>query len=544
MTALAPPEQPSTRTTALLVQRRRSRGVVGRVVPIVGLLTAWWVVALVAAPLRVIPTPWAVVAAFVDDLSVLPMNVGATLMNAAVGYLVGNAVAVLTAILFVQVPWTERVLLRIAVMSFCVPLVAITPILVVVFPGDVPKQILAGLSVLFTTLVSCLLGLRSVNGATVDLVRSMGGSDRVVLRKARLMAMLPGLFAGLQIAAPAAILGTILGEYLGAARGLGVMLVQAQSSFQVPRTWAVALTMSALAGLVYWAAGLIGRLATPWVSRDVSTAVGQSIATASGLRGGRSALAGLLGLLGSLAVIVAVWWGAILAFDLSPYFAKTPLDVVAFLFLDVSSGENRAVILDGLAITLRDAGVGYVIGTALACLVAVGIVMSTWVERTVLPAAVVMRSIPLVAMTPLLALVFGRGLLGVTVIVSLVTFFPTLVSVAAALRAAPGVACDVVVSMGGSTAMVTRKVRLLYALPAIFASARIAVPGAFAGATLAEWLATGEGLGSMLVRDYAASRFSALWSETVVVVAVAVALYAVVSVVERPVVKRFALGQG
>ncbi|MCJ1698622.1 ABC transporter permease subunit [Rathayibacter festucae] len=543
MTALAPPEQPSTRTSAVLI-RRRPRGVVGRVVPILGLIALWWLVALAAAPLRVIPTPWAVVAAFVDDLSVLPMNVGATLANAGIGYVVGNAVAVLAAILFVQVPWTERVLLRIAVMSFCVPLVAITPILVVVFPGDMPKQILAGLSVLFTTLVSCLLGLRSVNGATVDLVRSMGGSDRVVLRKARLTAMLPGLFAGLQIAAPAAILGTILGEYLGASRGLGVMLVQAQSSFQVPRTWAVALTMSALAGLVYWAAGLIGRAATPWVSRDVSTAVGQSIATASGLRGGRSAVTALLGLLGSIAVVVAVWWGAILAFDLSPYFAKTPLDVLTHLFADPDAAANRGLILDGLAITLRDAGVGYVIGTALACLVAVGIVLSRWVERTVLPAAVVMRSIPLVAMTPLLALVFGRGLLGVTVIVSLVTFFPTLVSVAAALRAAPVLACDLVVSMGGSTAMVTRKVRLLYALPAIFASARIAVPGAFAGATLAEWLATGEGLGSMLVRDYAASRFSALWSETVVVVAVAVALYALVSIVERPVVRHFATGQG
>ncbi|MCJ1683051.1 ABC transporter permease [Rathayibacter sp. VKM Ac-2928] len=543
MTALAPPEQPSTRTSAVLI-RRRPRGAVGRVVPILGLIALWWLVALVAAPLRVVPTPWAVVGAFVDDLSVLPMNVGATLANTGIGYVVGNAVAVLAAILFVQVPWTERVLLRIAVMSFCVPLVAITPILVVVFPGDMPKQILAGLSVLFTTLVSCLLGLRSVNGATVDLVRSMGGSDRVVLRKARLTAMLPGLFAGLQIAAPAAILGTILGEYLGASRGLGVMLVQAQSSFQVPRTWAVALTMSALAGLVYFAAGLIGRAATPWVSRDVSTAVGQSIATASGLRGGRSAVTALLGLLGSIAVVVAVWWGAILAFGLSPYFAKTPLDVLTHLFADPDAAENRGLILDGLAITLRDAGVGYVIGTALACLVAVGIVLSRWVERTVLPAAVVMRSIPLVAMTPLLALVFGRGLLGVTVIVSLVTFFPTLVSVAAALRAAPVLACDLVVSMGGSTAMVTRKVRLLYALPAIFASARIAVPGAFAGATLAEWLATGEGLGSMLVRDYAASRFSALWSETVVVVAVAVALYALVSVVERPVVRRFAVGQG
>ncbi|MET0955978.1 MAG: ABC transporter permease subunit [Cryobacterium sp.] len=531
-TAPAPPAAPP-------IRRSRVAQAAGHVLPILGLLAVWTIIALAFTGLRVIPTPWAVVAAFVDDLAVYPGNIGATLANAGVGYLVGNVLAILAAIVFVQLPWVERVFMRIAVMSFCVPLVAITPILVVIFSGDTPKQILAGLSVFFTTLVACLLGLRSVNASTEDLVMSMGGTSRTVLVKARLTSMLPTLFAGLQIAAPAAILGTILGEYLGASRGLGVMLVASQSSFQVPRTWAVALTMSALAGIVYGLAGWLGKRATPWVAKDVSTAAGQRIQTAAGVTAAKNAGYAVLALAGSAIVVIAVWWGTIIAFDLSPYFAKTPLDVFIYLVAAPEAAENRGVILDGLLITLRDAGVGYAIGTVVACLVAVAIVTSKTAERVVMPAAIVMRSVPLVALTPLLALIFGRGLLGVTVIVSLVTFFPTLVNVAVALRSAPALACDVVLSMGGSTRQVTTKVRLLYALPAVFASARIAVPGAFAGATLAEWLATGEGLGSMLVRDFAASRFSALWSETVVVVAVAVLLYALVSLLERPVAARY-----
>ncbi len=95
------------------------------------------------------------------------------------------------------------------------------------------------------------------------------------------------------------------------------------------------------------------------------------------------------------------------------------------------------------------------------------------------------------ALTPLLALIFGRGLLGVTVIVAVVTFFATLVTVSEGLRAAPQLACEVITSLGGSQLAVTRKVRLPYALPSLFASARIAIPGAIAGATLAEWLASG-----------------------------------------------------
>lgn len=507
--------------------------------PLVVVLALWTIAALLLAPIRVVPTPWAVAAAWFGDLSIWPVNILATLRNAAIGYVAGNALAVVLAVVFVRVEWAERVLMRVAVVTFCVPLVAITPILTVLFPDDVPKQILAGISVFFTTLVACVLGLRSVSSTMVDLVRSMGGTEGEVLRRTRVKAMLPSLFAGLQIAAPAAVLGTILGEYLGANEGLGVLLVQAQSAFQIPRAWGVAFTMAALAGVVYWGAGRIGALLTPWVGKEVSTAVGQDIQAEAGLTTARNAGFAVLGLLGSIAVVVAVWWGVIAAFGLSPYFAKTPVDVLGYLLTDAEAAANRSVILDGLLITLRDAGLGYLVGTVLASGIAVLIVSSAAAERFVMPIAIVMRSIPVVAMTPLLALVFGRGLVGVTVIVTLVTFFPTLVTVATALRSTPALACDVVLSMGGSTAQVMTRVRLLYAIPALFAAARVAVPGAVAGATLAEWLATGEGLGSMLVQDYAASRFDALWSESVVIVAVSVLLYGAIGLVERSVTARF-----
>jgi ABC-type nitrate/sulfonate/bicarbonate transport system permease component len=135
-----------------------------------------------------------------------------------------------------------------------------------------------------------------------------------------------------------------------------------------------------------------------------------------------------------------------------------------------------------------DAGVGLIVGTVIAVLAAIAMVSLPVIEQVVTPVAIVVRSIPIVAMTPLLALVFGRHLLGVTVIVSLVVFFPTLVNMVLGLRSAPAVASDVVNAAGGSALQTIRLVRLPYALPALFASARIAVPAALGGATLAEWL--------------------------------------------------------
>jgi ABC-type nitrate/sulfonate/bicarbonate transport system permease component len=190
-------------------------------------------------------------------------------------------------------------------------------------------------------------------------------------------------------------------------------------------------------------------------------------------------------------------------------------------------------------VTLTDAALGYVVGTAVAVVAAIAIVSARVVEQVVTPIAVVLRSVPIVAMTPLLALVFGRGLLGVTVIVSLVVFFPTLVNMIVGLRSAPPAATDVIRAAGGSTLQAIRVVRVPYALPALFASARIAVPAAIGGATLAEWLATGDGLGSLLVVSYSNSQFSTLWSGSVVIVAVSVLLYSLVSALEGPVLNRF-----
>src|SRR6185503_3936043 len=117
----------------------------------------------------------------------------------------------------------------------------------------------------------------------------------------------------------------------------------------------------------------------------------------------------------------------------------------------------------------------------------------------------------------------------------------TLVLLVTGLRSAPERACEIIASLGGSRLTVTRKVRIPYALPALFAAARIAVPAAIGGATLAEWLSTGSGIGNLLVLSYAASRFGTLWAASVVVVALSVAFYAAIGMVEGAILKRYAL---
>nr|WP_255649769.1 ABC transporter permease subunit [Frankia sp. ArI3] len=167
----------------------------------------------------VVPTPWEVVRALWDDHRLMWTSAKSTVQIAAKGWLIGNGLAIGLAVVFFGVPVVERVLLQIGVASYCLPIIAIGPILTTVFDGSTPQIALAGISVFFTTMVGTLLGLRAADPASLDVVRASGGGAWKQMRYIRLRAALPSTFAGLQIAAPAAVLGAIIGEFLGADRG-------------------------------------------------------------------------------------------------------------------------------------------------------------------------------------------------------------------------------------------------------------------------------------------------------------------------------------
>jgi len=523
------------------VERRSGSRLAPKIPATVGIilmLLAWQLASMIFAARQVVPGPLQVLQQMWADRNYLVSNSGVTLREAMVGYVWGNGAAILLAVIFVQVHAAERLLLRLAIASYCIPLVAIAPILVVVLPGDGPKYALAALAVFFTTLIATLVGLRSSDATSVEVVRASGGTRWQAMRYVSLRAALPSTFAGLCIAAPAALLGAIIGEYLGASSGLGVALVQAQSSFEVSRTWGLALAMSFLAGVLYAVTSLVARLLTPW-STSTQT-VGSTPRVAQVTRSSWiQALSATAFTIASIAVIIAAWYAALKLFNLNGYFVKTPADVWSYLLGNPEAAAHRHELFRQLLVTLGDAGIGYLIGTLVAMAAAIAIVSVRVLEQVVTPVAIVLRSVPIVAITPLLALVFGRGLAGVTVIVSLVVFFPTLVNMVVGLRSAPAAATDVVRATGGNMMQAIRMVHIPYALPALFASARIAVPGALGGATLAEWLATGKGLGSLLVISYSNSEFDTLWSGSVLIVAVSILLYTLVSALEVPVLNRY-----
>lgn len=249
-------------------------------------------------------------------------------------------------------------------------------------------------------------------------------------------------------------------------------------------------------------------------------------------------------------VVLAVLWMALLAlFDVSPFVGKSPLDVWQYLFTEqpprgvrpasLTAEQARAASFGALWTTLGNAAIGFVSGMVVATVVAVLFVLYRPLEFAFMPIAMLLRSVPLVAMAPLLLLVFGQGKLAIAVIAAIVVLFPALVNIVLGLASATPQALDVVRVNGGSELTAMLKVRIPSALPQFLASGRISVPGAIVGSMLAEWLSGFEGMGGVLSGYKGAGNYGGVWTIVALSVLASIVLYGVATVVEAALLARW-----
>ncbi len=282
-------------------------------------------------------------------------------------------------------------------------------------------------------------------------------------------------------------------------------------------------------------------LAAPEVDAPLSSAAARSVAL-------KRLGTNLFQVLVSIVVSLALWWGFIKIFHLQSSVARSPLDVWRYLVTQKadtvhklrSAAGNRKVLFHNLGITLEDAGLGYLAGIVLGLGVSCLFVMWKLAEQTFMPISLVLRSVPLVAMAPVITLVFGRGYIAAAVVGGIVCFFPALVNIMYGLRSAPRSSIDLMESYGASKFTTLRKVLIPSAMPSIFASLRINVPAAMIGALLAEWIATGKGTGAEILLVLNTFDIGELWAAVALVTLVSVLAYSAVSVVEAGVLARYA----
>lgn len=241
----------------------------------------------------------------------------------------------------------------------------------------------------------------------------------------------------------------------------------------------------------------------------------------------------------SLAVVTVLWMVALWALDVTPYIGKNPVDVYNFLFTLEKSAENRELVLTALGHTMVDASIGFAFGIFFATLIAVLFTLSKGIEQALMPIAMLLRSVPLIAMAPIIILIFGRAEVTVAVMGAIVVLFPALVNIVFGLRSASPAMYDLVNVYGAGKLTALRTVAFPSSLPAFFAALKISVPGAITGALLVEWLATGGGIGYGIVSAVGRAKANEVWAYVVVITLVSIVLYNVVALIEDSVLARF-----
>lgn len=149
--------------------------------------------------------------------------------------------------------------------SQAIPVVVLAPLFVLAFGyGIGPKLAIIGLICFFPIVVVMLDGLRSVDPELLKLMRSLGASRLTRLWKAELPASLPYLFSGLRLAAVFSVIGAVFGEWAGADRGLGRLVLLANNQLQTPRVYAGIVLLTAMAIALFAFVSVVERVTIPW----------------------------------------------------------------------------------------------------------------------------------------------------------------------------------------------------------------------------------------------------------------------------------------
>jgi NitT/TauT family transport system permease protein len=226
-------------------------------------------------PPYLLPAPSVVAVTFIADWHIIYLNIEPTLIAILGGFALSVIVGVPLATLIVFSHVAERLLYPPMVASQAIPKVAIAPLFIVWMGyGIMPKVWIAFLIAFFPIVIDTVIGLRSVPPEMLQLGRSMGGGTLRVFLKLRLPNALPNLFGGMKVAITLAVVGAITGEFVGSQSGLGYLLTSASGQMDTALVFAVLLTISVIAIVLFAVIEGLERWAIPWHASMRSRKVG------------------------------------------------------------------------------------------------------------------------------------------------------------------------------------------------------------------------------------------------------------------------------
>ncbi len=212
-----------------------------------------------------LPSPYDVVKAFVDNFSVMMKQAAVTLQEACYGLLIGVALAFIVATLMDRFAFLYKAIYPILVITQTIPTIAVAPLLVLWMGfGMAPKITLVVITTFFPIAVGLLGGFEGADGDAINLMRAMGANRYQIFKYVKLPNAMPSFFSGLKVSASYAVVGAVISEWLGGFEGLGVYMTRVKKAYAFDKMFAVIVFISVISLLLMGLVNLLERVATPW----------------------------------------------------------------------------------------------------------------------------------------------------------------------------------------------------------------------------------------------------------------------------------------
>jgi NitT/TauT family transport system permease protein len=212
-----------------------------------------------------IPKPVDVVTTLWQEWPMLLREAVPTTLATIQGFLLSAAFGIPVAMLIAGSRTVESYVYPLLVFSQSIPKIAIAPLFVVWFGfGMFPKVLSAFLLGFFPVVVSAVQGFKSVEPDMMDLARAMEASRLQIFRMVSLPHAMPAIFAGLKVSITLAVVGAVVGEFVGSNSGIGYVLQRSIGNFELPTMFAALVVLSLIGVILFWILDVLERISIPW----------------------------------------------------------------------------------------------------------------------------------------------------------------------------------------------------------------------------------------------------------------------------------------
>jgi NitT/TauT family transport system permease protein len=244
--------------------------VLGATMTLIALVMLWeLLVRQFQIPAWLLPSPSLIGQAMLEWRSELIGHSMVTLYETLMGFALAIAISIPLAVAVVYSPILQNTIYPILLALQSMPKVAIAPLLALwIGFGTLPKIVVVFLVCFFPIIVATTSGLTAVPSSLMDLIRSLSASSLQTFVKIRFPTAMPHIFVGLKIAITFAVIGAVIGEFVGSENGLGYLILVSTSQSRTPLAFGSLVLLTVMSIVLYYGIALIERIAVPWAPRN------------------------------------------------------------------------------------------------------------------------------------------------------------------------------------------------------------------------------------------------------------------------------------